>query len=68
MHENYTPIVLAHLIADFVTQTTYINERKRHFKYPLYSKALLYHSIHHLAFMFIGYSRNGTGFTYQLSC
>lgn len=41
-------LLLAHLIADFVTQTTYINKNKRQFLHPLYSKGLLYHCIHHL--------------------
>lgn len=41
-------LLLAHLIADFVTQTTYFNKNKKHFLHSIYSKGLLYHCIHHL--------------------
>lgn len=46
-------LILAHLIAEFVVQTTYMNENKKRCGYSLYSKGLLYHCMHHLVFMFI---------------
>lgn len=52
MVQIFLILLLAHLIADFITQTTYINENKKRINYPLYSKGLLYHVIHHLVLSF----------------
>ncbi|WP_373893627.1 DUF3307 domain-containing protein [Virgibacillus natechei] len=62
MVKIFLVLLLAHLIADFVTQTTYINENKKRINYRLYSKGLLYHVIHHfvlsctLLFIFMEWS------------
>ncbi|WP_430790672.1 DUF3307 domain-containing protein [Virgibacillus flavescens] len=41
-------LILAHLIADFVTQTNYINRNKKIFSHAFYSKGLMLHCVHHL--------------------
>ncbi len=46
-------LLLAHVIADFVTQTTNMIEQKRIFTSRFFSEGLLYHCIHHLGISFI---------------
>lgn len=45
-------LLLAHLIADFVTQTSHMNQQKRMFTSSLFSEGLLYHCVHHLGISF----------------
>lgn len=46
-------LVLAHLIADFITQTSYMNQEKHRFSSLIFSKWLLYHCLHHLGISFL---------------
>lgn len=41
-------LLLAHVIADFVTQTPHMNQHKQKFTSRFFSEGLLYHCIHHL--------------------
>src|SRR5690625_56732 len=40
-------LLLAHLIADFITQTSSINHTKRQFSSRFFSQSLIYHCLHH---------------------
>lgn len=47
MGDVFLVLVLAHLIGDFVIQIKYVNINKKLITRFLYSKGLIYHSVHH---------------------
>lgn len=46
-------LVLAHIIADFITQTQHMVQQKYLFSSPYFSKGILYHCIHHIGISLI---------------